>query len=258
MNGEIEPETSSSWLGLDGRGVLIAGAGGIGSACAKAFIGGGARIVLVDQDQARLEATTKEIHGPCKAIVADLSVATSARMAVKQATEVLGEIDIFIHCVGINQRKPVLDVSEDDWTKVLRINLDSAFWLAQSVGRSMVERGFGRIIILSSVSGLLAHPDHAPYAASKGAINQMMRVMAREWAPFGVTVNAIAPGYTETDLTMDYLERDGNRAKLQKMVPAGRLGTTQELTGPALFLASPHSSFITGHVLYVDGGRTLV
>jgi NAD(P)-dependent dehydrogenase (short-subunit alcohol dehydrogenase family) len=122
----------------------------------------------------------------------------------------------------------------------------------------MVAEGKGRIVVLSSVSGLLAHKLHAPYAASKGGLNQMMRVMAHEWASSGVTVNALAPGYIETALTSEYLKKPGVRDDLVRLVPAGRLGVPSDVVGPALFLSSRHANFITGHVLYVDGGRTLV
>jgi gluconate 5-dehydrogenase len=121
-----------------------------------------------------------------------------------------------------------------------------------------VANGHGRIVYLSSVSALLAHKDHSPYAASKGGINQLMRVMAREWAPHGVTVNAIAPGYIETSLTAAYLAKPGMRQSMEDLVPAGRLGTPADLTGPALFLCSDRSAFVTGQVLFIDGGRTLV
>ena len=122
----------------------------------------------------------------------------------------------------------------------------------------MVAQGHGRVLALSSVSGLLAHHSHGPYAASKGGINQLLRVMAREWAASGVTVNALAPGYIETPLTAGHLAKPGKREELEGLVPAGRLGTPDELTGPALFLSSRHAGFITGHVMYIDGGRTLV
>ena len=258
MSDEVVLESQPNWLGLTGSRVLVAGAGGIGSACAKAFVDAGAKVALVDLDPERLEVVSKELGPDALTITADLSTGSGAREAVARVEAAFDGIDVLVHAVGINLRKPVLDFTDDEWTRIQKINLDSAFYLAQAAGKSMIERRFGRIILLSSVSGLLAHPDHAPYAASKGAINQMMRVMAREWAPCGVTVNAIAPGYIETDLTQDYLSKGDNRAKLEKMVPAGRLGTTWELTGPALFLVSRHASFITGHVLYVDGGRTLV
>ena len=146
-------------------------------------------------------------------------------------------------------------VSRED---LLDINLKSAVWTAQAAGALMVPAGYGRIVFLSSVSGLLAHADHAPYAATKGGVNQLCRVMAREWAASGVTVNAVAPGYTETELTRAHLDKAGVRAGLTTLVPAGRLGTVADLAGPVLFLCSAQSAFVTGHVMYVDGGRTLV
>jgi NAD(P)-dependent dehydrogenase (short-subunit alcohol dehydrogenase family) len=108
------------------------------------------------------------------------------------------------------------------------------------------------------VAGLLAHKYHEPYAATKGGINQMMRVMANEWAASGVTVNALAPGYIETPLTAEHLKKPGVRPALEALVPAGRLGVVEDVVGPALFLASRHAAFVTGHIMYVDGGRTLI
>ena len=122
----------------------------------------------------------------------------------------------------------------------------------------MCEQGYGRMVFISSVSGRMAHAHHAPYAASKAGLDQLAKVMAREWAPSGVTVNTIAPGYLETDLTRTYLQKPGMLESMVDLVPAGRLGTVDDLTGPALFLASRQSSFVTGQVLYVDGGRILV
>jgi NAD(P)-dependent dehydrogenase (short-subunit alcohol dehydrogenase family) len=114
------------------------------------------------------------------------------------------------------------------------------------------------MVFVSSVSGLLAHAHHGPYAATKGGMNQMFRVMAREWARYGVTVNAVAPGYIETDLTKDYLDKDNHRADLESLVPAERLGRPEEVADAITFLASDRARFITGQILYVDGGRVLV
>ena len=191
-------------------------------------------------------------------IQADLTEHGSGERVVAEVVERLGGLDVLLHAVGINDRRPILEFTEDEWDHILRVNLSSVFGLAQAAGRHMVEQGYGRVLALSSVSGLLAHHSHGPYAASKGGINQLLRVMAREWASSGVTVNALAPGYIETPLTAGELAKPGKREELESLVPAGRLGTPDELTGPALFLSSRHAGFITGHVMYIDGGRTLV
>jgi len=247
--------------GLRDTRVLVAGAGGIGAAAIAGYLAAGARLVVVDRDEARLaDVASRHVSTPdrLQTIRADLATAGAGERVVTETVGMLGGLDVLLHCVGINDRRPVLELTEDDWDRVLRINLGSAFGLAQAAGRQMVAQRSGRIVMLSSVSGLLAHQKHAPYAASKGGINQMMRVMAAEWAASGVTVNAIAPGYIETQLTEEYLQGPGVREGLTRLVPAGRLGVPSEVVGPILFLSSPHASFVTGHVLYVDGGRTLV
>lgn len=252
--------TSFDWLGLHGARVLVAGAGGIGGACALAYATAGAEVVLVDRDPAALDLVVDDerSQGRITALPTDLTAHGAGEKAVAETLARLGGLDVLLHAVGINDRRPILEFTEDEWDHILSVNLSTLFGIAQSAGRHMVERGHGRILALSSVSGLLAHHSHGPYAASKGGVNQLLRVMAREWAPFGVTVNALAPGYIETPLTSGHLAKPGKREELESLVPAGRLGTPDELTGPALFLSSRHAGFITGHVMYIDGGRTLV
>ncbi|WP_460061922.1 SDR family NAD(P)-dependent oxidoreductase [Streptomyces sp. YKOK-I1] len=238
-----------------GTRALIAGAGGIGATVARALAEAYADVVVLDVDKDRLDEIAQDgVTG----LATDLTSADACRAAVEEAAELLGGLDVFVHAVGVNDRRPVLETPDEVWERLLSVNLNSAFWLGQAAGAVMVPRGYGRIVYLSSVSGLLAHRDHAPYAATKGGVNQLMRVMAREWAADGVTVNAVAPGYTETDLTRAYLARPGVRDSLESLVPAGRLGRPEDLTGPVLFLASAESAFVTGQVLYADGGRTLV
>lgn len=246
----------SDWPDLAGRAVVVAGAGGLGGACAAAMAAAGARVLAVDVDDQALEA----LRGSAgvEVLRSDLGTADACRAAVGRAVSTLGRVDVFVHAVGINDRRPVLDVPDDLWQRIVTLNLSSAFWCGQAVGRQMCAAGHGRMVFLSSVSGWLAHADHGPYAASKGGLNQLVRVMAREWAPHGVTVNAVAPGYTETDLTSAYLAKPGVRERMVGQVPAGRLGTVEDVVGPVLFLSSDRSAFVTGHVLYVDGGRLLV
>jgi gluconate 5-dehydrogenase len=181
-----------------------------------------------------------------------------AREAVRTAAGLLGGLDVFVHAIGQNDRRPILELGDSEWDQLMRTNLSTAYWSGQEAGRLMCQAGGGRIVFISSVSGLLAHSDHSIYAASKGGLNQLMKVMAREWAASGVEVNAVAPGYVETDLTRQHLDKDGVREHLESQVPAGRLGTPAEVANAVTFLASPKARFMTGQILYVDGGRTLV
>lgn len=255
-----QPPAAAPGLSLAGARVIIAGAGGLGQEIASAFAEQHAQIAVVDAYPGRSREVVAGLRavpsGDHLALTADLTGPGPCGEVVAAAVQGLGGADVAVHAIGINNRRPVLEV--DDWEKILSVNAGSAFYFGRAVGGYLTRQGHGSLIYLSSVAGLLGHPHHAPYAASKGAVNQMMRVMAAEWASSGVTVNAVAPGYVETPLTRDYLSRDGNRARLESLVPAGRLGTAAEVSGPVLFLASPLARFITGHVLYADGGRTLV
>lgn len=251
----------TDWLGIAGRTAVVAGAGGLGSATAESLTAQGVTVAVLDIDGDRLDRLgDRERLGPGSVVgvIADLASPEGCRAGVAAAIEAVGTPDIFVHAVGRNDRRPILDFGDDDWNRMIKLNLSSAFWLAQPVGRAMLGLGAGRMVFISSASGWLAHADHGPYAASKGGLNQLVRVLAREWGRHGITVNAVAPGYIETDLTRAHLDTGGHRAELVSLVPAGRLGVPGEVADAITFLASDRAAFVNGHILWVDGGRSLV
>jgi gluconate 5-dehydrogenase len=250
----------SDWLGLQGARVLVAGAGTLGAALVQGFADVGAETAVLDVSRERLAEVGRQTGiASERLIVADLSAATAARAAMAQAQEALGGLDVFVHGVGINDRRPIPDYDASDWDRIVAVNLSSAFFTAQIALEAMRAQRHGRVVFFSSVAGLMGHRNHGPYAATKGAINQLTKVMAHEYAADGVTVNAVAPGYMETNLTTAYLDaHPAERERLLTLIPAGRFGQLDEVVGPVLFLASQQASFVTGHILYIDGGRTVV
>ncbi len=248
---------SADWLGLAGRRVLVAGgAGTLGAAVLDGFLEAGATVAAADLSEAALNQLDSRVAAR---VTVDLSDPDAARTAVTQARDQLGGLDVFIHCVGINDRRPIEQYSAADWDRFIAVNLTSAFHTAAEALIGMKQQGSGRILFFSSVAGRSGHKLHGPYAATKGAINQLMRVIAHENAEHGVTANAVAPGYMDTTLTRQYLaDHPDKRAELVGLIPAGRFGQLQEVVDPVLFLSSPRASFITGQVLYIDGGRTIV
>ena len=251
---------TEDWLGLTGARVIVAGAGSLGAALVEGFGTAGAEVCVIDVSEDRLdELANRAGLGPDRTIVADLSTAEGSTEAIASGRALLGGLDVFVHGVGINDRRGIEEYSPADWERLIAVNLTSAFFTAQAALQPMRSQGHGRVVFFSSVAGLMGHKKHGPYAATKGAINQLTKVMAHEYAADGVTVNAVAPGYMETNLTTAYLDaHPDERARLLTLIPAGRFGQLDEVVGPVLFLASRRASFVTGHVMYIDGGRTVV
>jgi gluconate 5-dehydrogenase len=231
--------------------ILILGGGGLGTAVADRFAGNGHEVVVSDANPAIVsQFAGTGIDGR----ILDVTVEDD----VEAAAQEWGPFDGVLHAVGVNSRTAIFDTDLSEWHRILSINLTSGFLVGRAFGKVMAKRGKGSLLFLSSVAGSIPHKNHGAYAASKSGLNQLVRVLANELAASGVTANLLAPGYIETDLTREHLERPGVREGLIDLVPMGRLGTPEELTGIAMFLLSPDAGFITGEIVHVDGGRTLV
>ena len=255
------PYTFSNLFDLSGRVALIAGGGGgIGGAIAQAFADFGARIVIADVDLRAAEETANACARPAAAppLAVGLDI-TNYEMVNEVIAEIDGEtgsIDILVNSAGINILRPFADYTPAEWARIIDVNLSGVFYVTQAVAHGMLNRRYGRVITLGSVSSLLGHPFHAPYAATKGGIAIMSKAMATEWATSGITVNAIGPAYTLTGLITDYIADPDELARLIATIPMGRLGVVEDLVGAAVYLASEAGRFTTGQTLYVDGGRT--
>lgn len=238
-------------MGGERRRILILGGGGLGSVLAKSFVAEGHAVVIADADASVVDRFTGT------AVEARILDVTDEHQ-VDSAASHWGDFDGVLHAVGVNSRTAIFDTKLADWQRIMTTNLTSAFLVGRAFGKSMAQRGRGSLLFVSSVAGTIPHKNHGAYAASKSGLNQLVRVLANELASIGVTANLLAPGYIETDLTREHLQRPGVREGLIDLVPMGRLGTPQELTGIASFLLSPDGGFITGQVIHIDGGRTLV
>jgi len=234
-------------FGLTGKAALVTGASkGIGRAIALALAQAGATVIPAGRDERALAAVAGENRG----VVLDMSDLT----AVRETARRLPPVDILVNNAGTIRRAPVLDTDPDDWRAVLTVNLDSIFELTQPIARGMVERGYGRIVNVASLLAFQGGINVAAYAASKHAIVGLTQAMSNELAGKGVNVNAVAPGYVETDNT-EALRNDPVRyAELTARIPAGRWGQPDDIAGAVVFLCSEAARFVHGHALVVDGG----
>ena len=242
---------------LDGKVALVTGASaGLGAAIAVALAEAGADVACHGNSRTP-EATCETIARLGRrtaAVQGDLVNREVSRRLVEETEKKLGSIDILINNAGTIRRGPALDYTDADWDAVIEVNLSSVFRLSPEAGRGMIERGRGRIVNIASVLSFQGGLTVPAYTASKGGVAQLTKALANEWAAKGVNVNAIAPGYMRTDVTLA-LQRDETRNRqILERIPAGRWGDPSDVAGAAVFLSSPASDFVHGHVLVVDGG----
>ncbi len=245
---------------LTGRRALVTGSSqGIGLALAGGLAAAGATLVLNGRDGARLSAAAEGLRSggaEVAELAFDVTDHAAARAAVDGFEAATGPIDILVNTAGIQHRAPLEDFPAEAFERLMRTNVSSVFNVGQAVARHMIGRGAGKIVNIASVQSALARQSIAPYTASKGAVANLTKGMATDWARHGLQVNAIAPGYFDTPLNAALVANPEFTAWLEKRTPAGRWGQLPELVGACIFLASDASSFVNGHVLYVDGGIT--
>jgi gluconate 5-dehydrogenase len=245
---------------LTGRLALVTGGSkGIGLAFAAALGRAGARVVLNARDPARLETARAALAAQgidATACAFDVTDAAAVEEGVARIERETGPIEILVANAGLTHRAPFAEFPLDRWNDILRTNVDGVFLVGQAVAKRMIPRGRGRIVNTCSVMSELGRPTIAPYTASKGAVKMLTKGMAIDLGPHGIQVNGIGPGYFRTELTEALVADAAFTAWLCKRTPAGRWGEVDELAGAVVFLASDAARFVTGHVLYVDGGIT--
>ncbi len=242
---------------LTGRRALITGSSqGIGFALAAGLQQAGAEVVLNGRSVEKLESAALSLGAGARMLAFDVTDHGAVKEAVDRFEAEVGPIDILINNAGMQHRAPLEDFPAEAFERLMAANVSSVFNVGQAVARHMIGRGRGKIINIASVQTALARPTIAPYTATKGAVGNLTKGMATDWARHGLQCNAIAPGYFETPLNAALVADPEFTAWLSKRTPAGRWGKVEELVGASIFLASDASSFVNGHILYVDGGIT--
>jgi NAD(P)-dependent dehydrogenase (short-subunit alcohol dehydrogenase family) len=245
---------------LDGRVAVVTGASrGIGRAIALALAEAGADVALAGRDVARLDAVAGEIRGGGRRAVAvptDVTNRAQVDALVARTVDELGGLDVVVNNSGVVSSLPLLEVTDEEWDRVLDTNLRGVFLVTRAAGRHLVEQGSGKVVNVASNFAFKGVAGHAAYCASKAGVVGFTRAMAVEWARYGVQVNALAPGYVETDLNAEVRADPEAEARIVRSVPARRMGTAGEFGPWAVLLASPASDYMTGETVTIDGGLT--
>lgn len=245
---------------LHGSRALVTGASrGIGRGLAVSLADAGAAVAVCGRDEELLRSLVAELAAAgheAIAVVFDVADARATAAAIDDAVATLGGIDICVVNAGLGDNQPALEVTEEDWDRMMAVNLKGAFFTAQAAARHMVPAGYGRIVVMSSQAGIVGIRDHTVYTTSKGGLNAMIKVLALEWAPHGVTVNAVAPTFVYTPGTAERLDDPDYLSTVVERIPAGRVATIGDVASAVVYLASPGAAMVNGTVLPVDGGWT--
>jgi 2-deoxy-D-gluconate 3-dehydrogenase len=242
---------------LEGKKVLLTGgAAGLGRSIIQGMHDAGAEVAIIDISDSVFQAA-KEIQGDgpnAYGIKADLGNKESLEKGFNEAIEKLGGyLDILVNNAGVQRRCPAIDFSQEDWDFVIKLNLTQVFQMSQLAGKIMIKRGYGKIINIASMNTFITVKNISAYAASKGAIGQYTKSLANEWGGFGINVNALAPGFIQTQMTAS-VDNTPDRLKLLDRIPAGRWGKPDDLVGTAIYLASSASDYVNGAIIPIDGG----
>lgn len=244
-------------IDLKGKKVLVTGAsGGIGKAIALELSLNGADLCLTGRNKSELENLQKTIGGNCQIIISDLSNSEGINNLADQAQEIMGQIDILVNNAGITKDNLFMRMSEDDWNEVININLNSIFKLTKQLIKGMIKRRYGRIINITSVIGVAGGAGQSNYSASKAGIIAMSKSLAQEVGSRSVTVNNIAPGFIETNMTAEL--SDDRKEDILRSISVGRLGKPDDIAGAVCFLASDKASYITGQTIHINGGMLMI